>query len=93
MERLTSTGRCWTWGSGGRGGAGSTWGGGGCRRSPGRGGGRGGGVHVGGGQGVEVLVRWVHGSGAAAGAQVVARGADLSQVRERERQGTRCFFG
>jgi hypothetical protein len=53
----------------------------------------GGGVHVGGGQGVEVLVRWVHGSGAAAGAQVVARGADLSQVRERERQGTRCFFG
>jgi hypothetical protein len=45
--------------------------------------------------------RRAHGSGAAAaGARVgrggdgrVGRGADLSQVRERERQGTRCFFG
>jgi hypothetical protein len=33
-----------------------------------------------------------HGSGAAAGAHVVARSADLSRVRERERQGTRHFF-
>jgi hypothetical protein len=55
----------------------------------------GGAVHAGGGQGVKVSVRWAgggraHGSGAVA---AVARGVDLSRVRERERQGTRHFFG
>jgi hypothetical protein len=84
MERLTSTGRCWI-DLGWRRASSKS----GARRRPG------GAVHAGGGQGVEVSVRWAggdraHGSGAVA---AVARGADLSRVRERERQGTRRFFG
>jgi hypothetical protein len=49
------------------------------RRSLGRGGGRGEGVHAGGGQGVEVSVRWADGGRAGRG------GTDLSRVRERGR--------
>jgi hypothetical protein len=81
MERLTSMGRCWTWG--GRG----------PRRSSGRGGGRGGGGRRPRCRSLGAVGGRAHGSGAAAaGAQVVTRDADLSRLSERERGRARDVF-